>query len=124
MANQEYEYPTCWIRGEMSHEDYDNDPVRNLIQKCSFRKGKGVFGILGHRTNYKCTHPAILEKNEVEGAREAYGGIVAGGLSDDYATFCEAVDMHLTSLGEKSRLIYDATFTDADDDHPLLGSGQ
>lgn len=122
MANQEYEYPNCWIRGEMSSRDLDGDEVRQMIQECPWRKGKMKSFLIGRHMDYSCTYPAVGPTEEVNGARTmSDGAIVAGGLSDDYATFCPAVDKHLTSLGERSRLIIDAKFRD---DFPLLGSGE
>ena len=122
MANQKYEYPTCWIRGEMSSRDTDGDEVRQMVQECPWRNGKLKLSLLGSRMDYKCTHPAVGPTEEVNGARTlSNGAIVAGGLSDDYATFCPAVDAHLTSLGEKSRLIIDV---ESKDSFPLLGSGE
>lgn len=71
-------------------------------------------------------------KKEIEGPKQKYGGLGVGTLSDDFATFCEAVDMHLTSLGEPSRLILEGSFAvvektmdpDEDDTIFLLGSGR
>lgn len=69
-----------------------------------------------------CTHPAVKTKEQVESVKTLENGaIVAGGLTDIYATFCKAVDLHLTSLGEPSRLIIDAAVHDVEP--PLLDSG-
>lgn len=35
-----------------------------------------------------------------------------GGGVDEFKTFCEPVDMHLTSLGEKSQLAIEGEFRD------------
>lgn len=110
MVNQEYEWPNCWIRGSMGPQDFENDPVRQATQDCTWRKVKGWLLFGGN--DHICTHPAIKEKAEVEGAKEKYGGIMAGGSVDDFKTFCIPVDMHLTSLGEKSVLVIEAESRD------------
>lgn len=116
---ERYQYPNCWIRGSMNDADIEGDVVRQITQKCPYRKAQGwsLFGGADH----VCTHSAIQTKEEVEGAKEKYGGIMAGGSVDDFATFCEAVDTHLTSLGEKSRLAIEGVARDV---HPLLKSGK
>lgn len=122
-VSPDYEWPNCWIRGEMGRVDLEGDEVRQMIQDCPWRKGKMKSFLIGRHMDYVCTNPAVGPTEEVTGARTmADGAVVAGGLSDDYATFCPAVDKHLTSLGEKSRLIYDANFRDVDP--PMLGSGE
>jgi len=113
MANQEYEWPNCWIRGHMEEKDYQDDPVRLAVIKCPYRKGQIRTSIFGSEMDYKCHHPAIESKDDVEGPRVKYGGIMMGGSVDDFKTFCIPVDMHLTSLGEKSQLIIEGTWSDA-----------
>ena len=103
MVNQEYEWPNCWIRGSMNASDIEGDEVRLATQRCPHRKVNGWLPFGGY--DHICTHPAIKEKAEVEGAKERYGGIMAGGGVDEFKTFCGPVDMHLTSLGEKSVLV-------------------
>lgn len=124
MVSPEYEWPNCWIRGHMNPKDYQDDPVRLCTIECPWRKGRtrnsGFFSTWD-RMDYECQNPAIQEKRTVERARDIPGGgIMAGGSVDDYATFCEAVDMHLTSLGEPSRLIIDAVASDV---YPELPAG-
>lgn len=116
-VNPDYEWPNCQISGEMRREDIEGDEVRLMIQDCPWRKGKMKSSIFGWRKDHYCTNPAAGSTDEVTGARRmARGAVVVG----DYVTFCLAVDAHLTSLGEKSKLIYDANSRDTD--LPLLGS--
>jgi hypothetical protein len=114
--NAEYQFPSCWIRGGMRAEDIEGDIVRQTVQSCKWRVGKRKYLPADHdRQDHVCTHPAVGPADEVEGARTMRdGSVVAGTMTDDFATFCEAVDIHLTSLGEKSRLIIDAKFRDVD----------
>ena len=67
--------------------------------------------------DFECTHPAH------SGEREEFqdlpgGGVMVGGV-DGYATFCEPVDMHLTSLGETSRYIIEVEFREIDNPRRL-----
>lgn len=110
MANQEYEWPNCWIRGSMNASDIEGDEVRLATQKCPWRKAKG-FSLFGG-ADHVCTHPAIGPKEEVEGAKQKYGGLMVGGSVDDFKSFCVPVDMHLTSLGERSALAIEAESRD------------
>lgn len=125
MTSPEYRWPNCWIRGHMDPRDYQDDPVRLCTIECPWRKGhRRSFGFISSwdAMDYDCTNPAIQEKAVVERARQMpNGGIMAGGSVDDFATFCPAVDMHLTSLGEPSRLIYDAVARDVYPELPAPG---
>ncbi|MBI5449077.1 hypothetical protein HY948_02045 [Candidatus Gottesmanbacteria bacterium] len=131
MQPKEYEWPACWIRGELGSKDIDGDPVRQTVQGCCHRTWTPST-ISIHGGYYTCHHPAVGPKEEIEGQKQAYGGLVVGTLSDDFATFCQAVDMHLTSLGEPSRLIPEGEFTviEETEEHDggettfLLGSGR
>ena len=97
--------PACWIRGNMSPKDYEGDEVRRLTQECPHRKATGwsMFG-----SSNECHHPAAQSEHE---ASQTYGNVVVAGGVDGYATFCPAVDHHLTSLGEPSRLYIEAEYT-------------
>lgn len=130
----DYEWPNCWIRGEMSIRGIEGDTVRQATQTCPFRIGKSS-GSLFSDTDYVCTHPAIRSKEDVEGAKIRYGGLMVGGGVDDFKTFCAPVDMHLTSIGESSALVIEgqSMFVEERPQLPpfwrtyvagLLGSGQ
>lgn len=101
-GNTMRERPNCWIRGQMDEEDYQDDAVRLATIKCPYRKGQVRTFFLGtsHKMDYDCTHPAALGEHE-EIQNLPGGGIMAGGV-DGYATFCEPIDMHLTSIDRKS----------------------
>lgn len=58
--------------------------------------------------DYDCTHPVTVGEYKPV-THLPNGGIVAGGLTDSYATFCEAVDMHRVSIGMKSEFIIQGT---------------
>lgn len=93
-----YEWPNCWIRGEMSSRDIEGD------------------------TDYVCTHPVIRSKENVEGVKTRYGGLMAGGGVDDFKTFCVPVDMHPTSLGEPSALVIEGQSRSVEERPQLLPS--
>jgi hypothetical protein len=115
MANYEYDWPNCWIRGDISPSNIQGDEVRQATQSCPHRKAKPSHSIFGGN-DHICTHPGIKNKDEVEGAKERYGGIMFGGGVDEFKTFCVPVDMHLTSLGEKSELAIEGKFKDITDE--------
>ncbi len=97
--------PACWIRGNMSPSDYEDDEIRRITHECPHRKPTGwsLFGA----TN-ECYHPGAVSEHTDEQGNTEY--VMLGGV-DGYATFCQAVDSHLTSLGEPSRLYIDAEYT-------------
>lgn len=97
------ERQNCWIRGHMDEKDYHDDTVRLATIRCPYRKGqvRYFFGTTG-QMDYDCTHPGFASEHQE--IQHIPGGVMAGGI-DGYATFCSPVDMHLTSLGEPSRLI-------------------
>ena len=99
------ERPACWIRGTMSPSDYEEDPVRKATQDCPHRKTTGwpLFG-----STHQCDHPGALGEHVPTQGNESM--VQAGGV-DGYATFCPAVDMHLVSLGEPSRLYLEGVYT-------------
>ncbi len=110
--------PSCWIRGYMHPADYRNDAVRLATIECPHR--------VGGDNGFECAHPSA-QPSEVKKTK-THGGVVysIGGV-DDFATFCRPVDMHLTSIGEPSRLvptgeIIETTYRVVDDDPhlPLL----
>lgn len=90
MANQEYEWPNCWIKGNMGPEDIEGDKVRQTTQSCTHRKARPSRSIF-EGNEHVCTHPA--------------GG-------DEYKTFCEPVDRHLTFLAERSQLAIEGELKD------------
>lgn len=104
-----YEPPYCWIRGDMGSSDLEGDVVRQATQNCIYRKHRPSHSIFGGNEHI-CTHPAAL--GEYQGTQILPGGGIQVGGVDGFATFCEQVDMHLTSLGEKSRLIIEGKFKD------------
>jgi hypothetical protein len=96
----------------LSLPTFKGDKVRQATQKCQYRKAIPSHSIFGGN-DHVCTHPAAI--NEYQEFQNFLGsGIMIGGI-DGFATFCEAVDMHLTYLGEKSRLIIDGKFKDLSD---------
>lgn len=130
----DYEWPNCWIRGEISISEIESDAVMKATQACPFRSGKPSKSLFSD-TDYVCTHSAIRSKEDVEGAKIKYGGLMVGGGVDDFKTFCVPVDMHLTSLGEPSALVIEgqSRFVEESLQLPLswrtyiaglLGSGQ
>ncbi len=103
-----YEFePLCWIRGEMGPREIENDDVRNATQGCPWRKARPSTSIFGGN-DYRCTHPAA--SSEYMQSKDLPDGAIMVGGVDAYATFCEPVNMHLTSLGEPSRLIIDGEY--------------
>lgn len=78
--------------------DVADDAVRTATNNCPYR-----VQITGNQ-DYHCSHP-MARSEEINSVKAQYGGIMFGGGVDDYATFCTPVDMHLTSLGEPSRLV-------------------
>lgn len=93
----------------MEERDYQDDPVRLATIKCPHRKGQIRTFWGGRRAmDYDCVHPAAMKEHE-EIQELPGGGIMAGGI-DGFATFCEPVDTHLTSLGEKSRFILEGEY--------------
>jgi len=88
----------------MSPQDYEDDEVRRVTHECPHRRptGSSMFG----STN-ECYHPGAVSEHQES---QVYGNAVVSGGVDGYATFCEAVDMHLTSLGEPSRLYVDGNY--------------
>ncbi len=107
MTKQEIEPPSCWIRGDMELSDIEGDKVRQVTQSCQYRKARPSRSIFGGN-DHICMHPAtISEHQEIQNLPD--DGVMAGGV-DGYATYCEPVDMHLTSLGEKSRFIIEGKF--------------
>lgn len=88
----------------MSPKDYENDEVRRVTHECPHRKPTGwsLFG----STN-ECYHPGAMSEHEDDQSGEGY--VMVGGV-DGYATYCPAVDLHLTSLGEPSRLYVEAEY--------------
>ena len=124
MTKQEYERPNCWIRGHMEEKDYQDDPVRLATISCPHRKGQIRTSIFGDQMDYDCHHPAVDSKEEVEGPRTTRGngfvGITVGGGVDSFKTFCIPVDMHLTSIGEKSQLIIEVKFKETQGEESQL----
>ncbi len=93
----------------MGPSDLEGDKVRQATQRCQHRKAKPSRSIFGGN-DHVCTHPAASgEHQEIQ--HLPGGGVMAGGV-DGFATFCEAVDIHLTSLGKKSRFIIEGEFRD------------
>jgi hypothetical protein len=99
--------PNCWIRGDMSPRDIEDDPVRQATQNCKYRVARPSRGIFGGKDHF-CSAPGAISEHEPTQVKGR--AVIAGGI-DGYATFCEAVDMHLTSPGEKSRFIIEGQFT-------------
>lgn len=113
MARYEFEPPSCWIRGDIGLSDLDGDEVGQAIKRCQYRKAKPSRSIFGGN-DHVCTHPAAIgEHQEIQNLPG--GRVMAGGV-DGFATFCEAVDMHLTSLGEQSQFIIEGKFRDITDE--------
>lgn len=117
------ERPNCWIRGQMDERDYQDDPVRLATIRCPYRVAQVRTFFFGARRemDYDCSHPAAVSEHE-EFQDLPGGGVMAGGV-DGFATFCKPVDMHLTSLGEKSRFIIEGEWTDVSD-NKLLPPGK
>jgi len=113
MARYEFEPPNCWIKGDMGSSDLEGDAVRQATQNCKYRKARPSHSIFGGN-DHVCVHPAALGEHE-ETQILPGGGVQAGGV-DGFAIFCEPVDMHLTSLGEKSRFIIEGEFRDVTDE--------
>lgn len=106
MTRQEIEPPSCWIKGDMEPSDLVGDEVRQVTQSCQYRKSRPSRSIFGGNEHI-CTHPAaISEHEEIQNLPDE---VMACGV-DGYATYCEPVDIHLTSLGEKSRFIIEGKF--------------
>lgn len=106
--------PNCWIRGHMDERDNQDDPVRIATIRCPYRVGQIRPFIFGAKRemDYDCTHPAaVTEHEDVQNLPD--GGVMVRGV-DGFATFCEPVDIHLTSLGEKSHFIIEGEWKDAD----------
>jgi hypothetical protein len=112
MNKKETKPPNCWIRGDLEPSDLKGDRVRQATQNCQYRKATPSHSIFGGN-DHVCTHPAAIDQyQEYQIIHNSLGsGVLVGGI-DGFATFCEAVDMHLTSLGERSRLIIDGEFRD------------
>lgn len=100
----------------MNEKDYRDDHVRLATIRCPYRVGevKSTWFGASREVLYECSHPAAVTEHE-ETQLLPGGGIMVGGI-DGYATFCEPVDMHLTSLGEDSRFIIEGEWKNVDDD--------
>jgi hypothetical protein len=116
MNCKETKLPNCWIRGDLEPSDLKGDKVRQATQRCQYRKATPSHSIFSGN-NHVCTHPAAIDQyQEYQEIYSSLGsGVMVGMAIDGFATFCEAVDIHLTSLGEKSRLIVEGKFRDVSD---------
>ncbi len=117
------ERPNCWIRGDMKEEDYQDDPVRLATIRCPYRIGQIRTFLFGTKQamDYDCTHSAAM--NEHQETQFLPGGGIMKGSVHGYATFCEPVDMHLTSLGIKSRYIIEGKCRKIDEKKMLTSGG-
>ncbi len=101
----------CWIRGDFSVPN--DDAVRAETARCPHRVASQL-GVI--RRSFVCHHPAVYSEHQADTGTDDV--IVMGGI-DGFATFCLAVDLHLTSLGEKSRLFIEPEYQ-MKDPTPLL----
>ena len=111
--------PNCWIRGHMNERDYRDDRVRLATIRCPYRFGqvRTIFFGTEREMDYDCSHPAaVTESEEIQYLQGR--GVIAGGV-DGFATFCEAVNKLLTSLGESSQFIIEGEWRDVSDDKLL-----